>query len=530
MLYLVLIRAIDRTGLLKDILEIISNLDFNIVHVHGITKEDKAYIIMIVSGYRSSEELKQVKKLSEVEEIDITEVPEYSDIFTELTSLLLDKVSKGELSFTDLIKLTHPEDIPDIIYRLDAESRKRLYKLIPTHYYVEFIHNLPSEYINEIINTIGFENFLEILKKLPIDNLCTVLNKLTPRVRKEILKKLPKELSSEVSKILGYSIESAGSLITTKVPYFKYDCTVGEVIHIISSKGREFDTLNTIYVVNDQGRLVGYVYVKDLLKFKKDEKLENIMKRDIIAVTPDVDQEVVAKLAARYDLIEVPVVDKDGKFLGAITADDLIDVVFHEAAEDYEKLGGLTKPEIYRTWRYVKASVIELYKRRIFWLVLLYIFEAITASILKAHEIMISKFAILAAFIPLLCATGGNAGSQAAALVIRALALGELSVRDFLKIVSKEALTSILLGLTMIPIASSIAYVLTFNLLITIIVSLSVIAAIFVGSIIGGLLPIIATCLKIDPATLAGPFNSVINDILTLSLYLAITMSILGIM
>ncbi|RLE57957.1 MAG: magnesium transporter [Thermoprotei archaeon] len=528
MLCTVFIRAYDRIGLMRDIADVMSRNGMNILHSYTTAKEGYAYLLLVAEGEADPDTIKQqLTNVPNVVAVDVTEIPEYSDIFTELATTIVEYLERGYISISDVPKLVHPEYLTDILLRLDEKTRRRLYPLIPDSYYVEILHQLPPQLLTEVMEVVGVDRVTRIAAQLPVDNLADVISKLPHTARRELLRRLPEDKVREVKKVLEYPPDTAGGLMITKVPIAKLGTTVGEVLQEIAEP-RKFESTRYVYVIDDEGRLVGYIPVTELLRAKRDEVVNNLARRDFVPVTPDVDQEVVAKIAARYDLLEVPVVDERGRFLGVVTIDDLVDVIISESSEDLIRFGGLI--ETRAIWRYMSATVLDLFKRRVFWLIALYVLEFLTAGVLKTYEAIISKVAALALFIPVLCDTGGNAGAQSASLVIRALAVGELTPKDFLKIVGKEAATALLLGLTLMPIASLLAYLLTQNILIVVSIALAVVAVTLIASLIGGLLPIVAMVLRVDPATISSPLITTISDICGLSVYFTIASKLLGLL
>ncbi len=420
-----------------------------------------------------------------------------------------------------------PQDLIDVLERLDSDERRRLAVLIPDNVYVEIISRLPQQVLLDIIKVIGPARLARIVVDLPPDEVADILVKLPPTYRRALLKELPLWKLEEVKPLLAYPPESAGGVMTTRIPVFHYEQLIDEAVKefVIRLKFEEYETSRYIYVIDDDGKLVGVIDVKVFLTSPRNKKLKEIMTRNFVAVRADMDQEEVIKLVVKYDLDEVPVVDESGKLLGAISADDLMDVIVAEASEDIVKFGGM--PKIREP--YLTARVIELVKKRAVWLIFLYLTEAVTISILSFYEKVLASVIALSFFIPLLTDTGGNAGSQSATLVIRSLATGEIRFSDIPRIIIKESSTSILLGLILSPLAFTISYSIAHNINVSTVVSLAIILVVFVASMIGALLPLIAARIGIDPAVISAPLITTIADSIGLTLYFTLAIILLGI-
>ncbi|RLI12902.1 MAG: hypothetical protein DRO43_06530 [Candidatus Hecatellales archaeon] len=241
-------------------------------------------------------------------------------------------------------------------------------------------------------------------------------------------------------------------------------------------------------------------------------------------VKPGTDQEEAARIVARYDLIELPVVDDKGKLLGAITVDDVIDVIVKESGEDLLKLAATVKV----TAPYLAAKITDLVKKRVLWLIMLCLVEVVVAFIISSFEKVISATIALAFFIPLISSTGGNSGVQTSTLVIRGLATGELSLRDLLRILVKESMVSTLLGLVISPFLFALSFAVTFQLWVSIILALAIIIIIFVVNLMGGIMPLFVAKIGIDPATISAPLVTTVADAIGLTIYFLVAVLVLG--
>ncbi|MCD6340494.1 MAG: magnesium transporter [Desulfurococcales archaeon] len=421
-----------------------------------------------------------------------------------------------------ILEALRPQDFIDILERLDSEDRRKLAVMIPDSVYVEIIAKLPQQVLNDVLKVLGIRRLARIAIELPVDELADLLEALPPSLRISLLRELPAWKIAEVRPLLKYPPETAGGIMTTRIPVFYEERLVGDAVEefIARSEFEGYDTSRYIYVVDSKGRLRGIIDIKRFLTSPRNKKLRDIMMRNYIAVKADIDQEEVAKLVVKYDLDEVPVVDDEGVLLGAITADDIMDVLVNEATEDLVKFGGIVKIRE----PYLAARIRELVRKRIVWLIALYLGDLISVTIISRYEALLSAVIALSFFIPVLTDTGGNAGSQAATLVIRSLAMGEarLSFSDALRIIAKETATSLIMGALLSPIAFSIGYIMSGNALVALTLGLAIILVVYVGSIMGAMLPIVTARLGLDPAVISAPLITTVADAAGLTMYFTI--------
>ncbi len=443
----------------------------------------------------------------------------------EIIDELKEELVKG-VGVPRVLRRLSPPDIIDVLERISSEERRKLIALLPDDVLVEIVSKLPQQVLIDLTKVVSPSRLARIAVDLPSDELADLILRLPPSSRRALLKELPLWKIEEVKPLLVYPPESAGGIMTTRIPVFHFNQTVGEAVKefIVRSKFEEYETSRYIYVVDDEGKLVGIIDVKTFLTAPRDKKLKDIMNRSFLAVKANTDQEDVIRLVVRYDLDEVPVVDNEGKLLGAISADDLMDVIVSEATEDIVMFGGM--PKIREP--YLTARIMELVRKRAVWLVFLYLAEAVTISILSFYEKVLASVIALSFFIPLLTDTGGNAGSQSATLVIRSLATGEVRFSDIPRIILKESATSLTLGLILSPLAFTLSYIIAHNVLVSIVVSLSIILVVYVASMIGALLPLIASKLGIDPAVISAPLITTMADSIGLTLYFTLAILFLG--
>jgi len=517
--FIAYIEGKDRPGLLRDVTIALTDLGSNIVFSVGFSSEGTSYLLFILQYEGSASELEDIlNTVKDIESVDVEEAgPEAAD-------LLAKYIEEFPAITKELTKYLHPSEFLDILVRLDEPLRHTIYPSLGSKYLGQLLRVAPQEIIEEVCRYVHPKVLAQALVSLNPDEQADILQLFPKGVRRAVIQYIPPEVLESVRSLLKYPPESAGGIMTSNVPVLHEEQKVSDALELL--RKRHFEVFDVIYIVSKEGKLVGYAYVADLLKEKPNSRLSKVARRDYVAVDPFDDREVVARLMIKYDLTRIPVVDVDGKFLGVITIDDVADVIIAEESEDLFMLSGISK--VGRS-RYLTARVKDLFKRRFLWLLLIYLIESFTARIIQGYSGLISRVAILAAFIPLIIGTGGNAGAQASALITRALALGEVTARDVLRVVVKELLTCGLLALGMASIGFIFAFSISFNVVISIIVAIALASVIVIADIIGALLPLIASSLDLDPAVLSGPLITTVVDVAGLFTYFLIATTILTI-
>ena len=324
-----------------------------------------------------------------------------------------------------------------------------------------------------------------------------------------------------INELLKYPDDTAGTIMTTEFMDFKENMTVEDAFQRIKKKGLKSETIYKCYVLSVDRKLLGVVDIKSLLVADRDEKVKDIMETNIIKSQTLDDQEEVVKLFDKYDVVAVPVVDKENRLVGIITIDDAIDVMQEEASEDFELMAAMSPTED----SYFKTSVFSHAKNRIVWLLVLMISAMITGAIIEHFEASIASLPILVSFIPMLMGTGGNCGAQSSTLIIRGLATDEISTKDWIKAVWKELRVALLVGIVL-AIVNTFRITLQYGeLKIALVVSATMICTIIVSKILGCLLPIVAKKLKMDPAIMAAPLLTTVVDATTVLIFFSIVSS-----
>ncbi|MEM1644950.1 MAG: magnesium transporter [Ignisphaera sp.] len=456
----------------------------------------------------------------------------------EIMNKIKEYIEKEEIDkAVSIFESLDPPSAMDVIIRLDSDDRRRLITGLSLSNLIEVLARLPDDIVFEMASIIGIDDLAKILIKLPVDEVADILLKLPSKIRFEVLKVLPSEFSAEVSKVMKFPPESTGGIMTTQVPIFDENLTVGEAIDLYIQKTKLglYDKHNYIYIVDKDRKLIGYIDIRSLLIKPRNLKLRDCVEKVNVYVDPFSDREEAARKAIEYDLIEVPVVDLDGRFLGIVSLDDLLDVVVSEHTEDLLKYGGII--EVIRG-SYITAKPFKLALRRIPMIVYLYLVNLVTGGIVASFEDVIQRVAILAAFMPILADNSGNIGSQASALILRGLVTGEIKLTkgDVAKVLLKEFTTTTIMLLFLAPLAFAIGFTIPFisakslvyAIRIALVVAIALITSCYVADVIGALLPILLAKLRVDPATASAPVVTSIGDIVTVMTYFTIASTMLA--
>jgi len=419
-----------------------------------------------------------------------------------------------------------PADIAELLEELDTKNSLLVFRMLHKDVAVEVFAHLSVKQQTSFTLMIKEDELKEILEELYFDDKIDYLEEMPSSVVKKILKYSPETERKLINQFLNYPENSAGSLMTIELVDLKKELTIDEALLRIRRTALDKETIYTCYVTDSNRKLEGTVSLKDLVIAPGNKKVEDIMETDPIFVRTIDDQEEVANLFKKYDLLSVPVVDQENRLIGIITIDDIVDVIEEEASEDIQIMHGLAPSEE----EYLKTDIITLAKQRIFWLLFLMLSATITGNIIESFQGSLEKAVGLAVFIPMLMGTGGNAGTQSSTLVIRGIALGEVVLSDISKVIWRELRISLMVGISLAVVNFVRVYYLGGNsFTVSVVVSVTLILTIMMAKVIGGVLPLIAKAINIDPAIMASPLISTIVDALTLLSYFKIAEAIMHI-
>ncbi|MCL2139366.1 MAG: magnesium transporter [Treponema sp.] len=428
------------------------------------------------------------------------------------------------LKLKSLLAETNIVDIAEIFDQLNKEKTIKLFRFLPKTIAADVFAYVDSDRQQIIIEAMTDTEIGEIMNKLFVDDAVEFIEEMPASVVKRVLKNVQSEKRKQINQILQYPEDSAGSIMTTEFIDLREDVTVREAFDIIRSTGINKETIYNCYVIRYDRLLTGMVSAKTLMLAKPEERIGDIMDTNLMYAYTTDDQEIIADRFQKYDLLAMPVVDKEQRLVGIITVDDIVEIIVEENTEDIEKMSALAPSDE----PYIKTGVFKLAKNRILWLLVLMLSATLTGSVISSFEEGLSLLPILVTFIPMLMDTGGNAGSQSSTLIIRGMAVGEIRAKDILKVVWKETRVACLCGLGLGIINSIRIYLMNEkNLMLAITVTLALFCTIFIAKIVGCILPIAAKKIKIDPAIMAAPLITTIVDVLSLLIFFSIAKLIL---
>jgi magnesium transporter len=440
-------------------------------------------------------------------------------ILPEIKELL---ASKQKKPVRRVVSYFEPADIAEVWPELSLDEKLKLF------------NSLDTKFATDIFEFLGEGDMVELLDNLPTTKTVNILNEMSPDDRTDLFAILPYEevekliplLDDEEQKrareLLAYKENTAGGLMTTDYITVHDTVNIAHVMRELRAKAKDLDFIQNVYVVDKVNRLQGIIPLIDLLTASPQRRVEKVMETYFPSVGLEMDQEDVAHVFEKYDVAALPVLDKLGRIKGVITVDDVIDVIEEEASEDIYRFGA---SEV--TDQYLSASPFNIAQKRVIWLVILAFAGFVSGSVLEHYSYLLSSIVTLSFFIPILMNTSGSAGTQAATVVVRGLATGEINLRDIWRVVRKEFLIGILMGIIAGAITALRAFVLQGDAGLGLTVAIAMIVAIVIATSIGGMLPIVFKKLGVDPALMSGPLIATILDTTTLLIYFNITILLL---
>ena len=436
---------------------------------------------------------------------------------SQLTAWIKQKEYKNIRTFFDETNIV---DGALLVDKLATEDLLHLFKIVRKDVGAELISYLNSDTIERLTYNLTSSQIQILLEEMYSDDLNEILSELPEALVTKVLQAASPEIRKQINEFLSYEPNSCGSIMSVDFVTIRDSYTVAQAMRAIRRQGKLAETINWCYVVNDDKSLIGSIGLKEILFAKDEVPVVEIMDHDVYYVYTHDDQEEAARLISKYDITCIPVIDSAKQVLGIITVDDIFDVVEEEATEDIHKMAAMTPLE----GSYVESSIKSIVKSRLPWLMVLMISATFTGTIISNNQELLVLLPSLAIFIPMLMDTAGNAGSQASAMVIRGLIVDDMSVRDFFRILFKEAQVPMLLGIVLFVINT-----LRIGLFmpdvgwgIALLVSLTIFLTITLANLVGGSLPLLAIVLKQDPASMAAPLITTLVDAISLSAYFLI--------
>jgi magnesium transporter len=435
----------------------------------------------------------------------------------QITLLIIKSLKENRKSeFESVLDELQPYDIAQIYEILPEKYKTRFLVFLNIDLLADLIEELSREKQLEVLNKLGIDKTGKVLDEMDNDDLASLLHTMTPEKIASLLSGMKKEESKFVQDIMNYPPETAGRLMTNRFVWIRNYFTVKEAIEKLKSFADFAETINYLYVIDPNRKLVGVVSYRDLLISEPDEIIRNIMYERVISVTVTMDQEEVASMIERYDFLAIPVVDDDDTLLGIVTVDDIIDVVIKEANEDIEKLSASGKSIDFNTTAWTAAY------RRLPWLILLLFIGVGSGTIISGYEDLLKQVVALTFFMPMISGMTGNTGTQSLAVVVRGLISKEIDKKVITNLILRELGVGIIIGVTCGFLISVIAYVWQGDAILGLVVGSSLLLTLIIGTLAGTVIPIILYHFDIDPAVASGPLITTINDIFSYITYLGL--------
>ena len=423
-----------------------------------------------------------------------------------------------------LLSRKNPTDLAEVLPSLPTSEYALFFRLLEKPKAVEVFENLEFEDQQKLLAGFRDEQVRDLVEHMSPDDRADLLDELPARVAKRLLKMLSPAEREATSLLLGYKEHTAGRIMTPEYISFKRHLQVSEALDKIRRIGLDKETVYYCYVIDEQRRLLGMVSLKDLVLAQPTSRIGDIMLREVVSVHTDDDQEEVARQISKYDLLAIPVVDREDRLVGIITHDDILDIMEEETTEDIYRLGAVPVQE----QSYFRSHMVTVAARRVGWLLVLLLTNTMTGSIIMDQNTLLQSVVALAAFVPLLIGSGGNIGSQTSTVIVRGLALKEVTFGNAFVVLLREVGIGLMLGVFLGFIVIFWSYWLQGNWLVALAVGVSLVVISTMATFFGGLLPLIFVRLGIDPAVVSAPFISTMVDVLGVFTYFQIARLVLG--
>jgi magnesium transporter len=417
-------------------------------------------------------------------------------------------------------------DVADLLNQLNLAEAASVIMMLPVPRAVQVLDQPTMTRRAAILEQLDPARAAKLLEGMAADERTDIVQQMGEHERRRLLPKLSAEVRAEVERLLQYPDHTAGGIMTTEFVRLDPSMTVGAALKHIRSVARQKESIYACYILEPgTGRLLGSVSLRDLVMAEMDRPVTEIMRRKPVTVSALDDQEAVAHRIAKYNLLAVPVIEKDGSVVGFVTVDDVIDVLIEEQTDDILKMGGVEPGALDRP--YFDNPVLRVVRKRIGWLLLLFVAETFTGTVLRHYEGELAAVVALSFFIPLLIGTGGNAGSQTVTTIIRSIALGEIRLKDAWRVLAREATTGVIVGLLVGSVAFGRALLWGAHMPLAVTVALTVLVICTWSTTVGSLIPIAAERFGVDPAVLSAPLITTLVDATGLIIYFRIAKAIL---
>ncbi|MBP9891122.1 MAG: magnesium transporter [Planctomycetes bacterium] len=423
-------------------------------------------------------------------------------------------------------------DVADLLFTLEHDDAIKLFRALPPSKRIHAFEHLGVEEQEKLVETLGADTLGAVLDGMSSDDRADLFRHLPEAARERLYPMLAQAERNDVKRLLEFKEGTAGSVMSTEYATIKPEMTVSEALEHLRHVAPQRETIYVLFVVDEGRHLVGVASLRQLITAVAGSKVSQVMRREVISAKAGADREEVAALISKYDFLALPILDDEGRMLGIVTHDDVIDVIKAEATEDAQKVGGVEALDM----PYLETPVLTMFKKRGVWLVLLFIGQMFTANAMSHFEKEITVALVLALFVPMIISSGGNSGGQAASLIIRALAVGEVKMSDWWKVVRREIVTGLMLGAMLGALGFAQVLVRSWfspedyrghGMLVAATITVSLMVIVLWGSITGSMLPIILKRLGLDPATSSTPFVATLCDVTGIVIYFAIAILML---
>ena len=425
-----------------------------------------------------------------------------------------------------------PADVAEVILDMPEDEQVIIFRVLPAALAADVFEYFDVDAQQQLLRAMAHEQCVGILNEMSPDDRTALLEEMPSAAARQLIQLLTPDERKVATQLLGYPEDSVGRIMTPDFVAVHEDWTVRQVLDYVRERGRDSETLNFIYVVDERGKLIDDLRIREFLLRPLDTRVDQIMDRNYVHLSVNQNQEDALNIFRRYDRAALPVVDSKDVLVGIVTQDDMLDVAEEEATEDIQKLGGLEALDE----PYTTISLPRMVKKRASWLIILFLGEMLTATAMQGYNSEIEKAAILAMFLPLIISSGGNSGSQATTLVIRAMAVGELKLRDWFSVIRRELQSGLMLGI----ILGAIGFVRIaiwqelhifnygpYHWLVACTVSLALVGVVLWGSLAGAMLPFVLKRFGLDPATASAPAVATLVDVTGLLIYFNVALFVL---
>jgi len=425
----------------------------------------------------------------------------------------------------EALSTMEPADISEMLLGSPRAKMVLIFRLLPKDLAIEVFEHMEGSEREDLLASFTEKEAAEIIEEMSDDDRTALLDELPAKTVRKLMQHLSPEERKIANRLLNYPEDSAGRIMTAEYIGLKASMTVVEALQHIRREARSKETIYTCFVMDRERHLKGVVDLEDIILAQPETLISDLMDEDPVHVRTTTDQEELARVMSRYDLHVIPVVDLEERLVGIVTFDDVLDIVEEEATEDFELMAGIQPIDE----KYLDTGVFILARKRLLWLVICIMAQAISSSVLKKYSLTIESVVALTFFIPLLIGTGGNAGMQSATLMIRGMTLGEIEWKNLGHVFFREVMTGLLLGIPLGLLAIVRAYMLDTGPSVAMVVAIALVAVVMLGNLAGVALPVIARALRIDPAVMSGPFITTTVDVVGLLVYFEIARHVLGV-